>query len=123
MGELLEIERAKTLGRLHALAAEFDGIVEAALGSNSDDEHDPEGATVAFERERAASLRAQAEAHLRDVDRARARVADGTYGTCRSCRLQIVSERLRALPATELCTACAGGYPAPFLAGPSVDGQ
>jgi RNA polymerase-binding transcription factor DksA len=104
---ILETERAKTLGRLRALGAEVESIVTASLDSNSDDEHDPEGATIAFERERASALRAQAQAHLADVDRALARVAAGTYGACRSCRRPIGAERLRALPVTELCIACA----------------
>jgi RNA polymerase-binding transcription factor DksA len=105
---LLEVEREQTLSRLRALGAEFDGIVAASLDTNGDDEHDPEGATIAFERERASALRAHAEAHLDDVDRARARVATGTYGICRSCRRPIAGERLRALPVTELCIRCAG---------------
>ena len=104
---LLEVEREQTLGRLRALAAEFDGIVVASLGANSDDEHDPEGATIAFERERTAALRAQAEAHLDGIDRALARLAEGKYGACRSCGRPIAVERLRAIPVTELCIACA----------------
>jgi RNA polymerase-binding transcription factor DksA len=107
---LLETERAQTISRLNALTAEFDSIVVASLGANGDDEHDPEGATVAFERERTAALRAQTEAYLGDLDRARARVTDGTYGTCRSCRKPIAAERLQVLPATELCVACSARH-------------
>jgi DnaK suppressor protein len=80
-----------------------DGVGDA----NSDDEHDPEGATIAFERQRTSALRAQAEAHLDDVDRARARLAAGSYGICRSCRRPISTERLTALPVTEMCMDCA----------------
>jgi DnaK suppressor protein len=108
---LLESERVQMLDRLRALDAEFEGIVAASLDANGDDEHDPEGATVAFERERTAALRAQVEAHLADVDRALARVAAGQYGFCRSCRRPIATERLTALPVTELCIGCAGDLP------------
>ena len=107
-GELLEIERAAAIGRLEALGTEFDGIVAASVGANSDDEHDPEGATIAFERERTSALRAQAEAHLREIERARSRLAAGEYGTCQLCRRPIGAERLRALPVAEFCTPCAG---------------
>ena len=69
---LLELERERALTRVRALNAEFEGIVAASLDANSDDEHDPEGATIAFERQRAAALRTRAEAHLDEVDRARA---------------------------------------------------
>jgi DnaK suppressor protein len=105
--QILEAERAETLQRLDALADEFNGIVAASMDANADDEHDPEGATIAFERERTAALRAQAVAHLSDLDQARMRVTSGTYGTCNICGQAIDVERLRALPVTESCTACA----------------
>ena len=108
---LLELERGQMLDRLRALDAEFEGIVVASLDANGDDEHDPEGATIAFERERTAALRGQVEAHLVDVDRALARVAAGEYGFCRSCRGPIATERLKALPVAELCISCAGDLP------------
>ena len=86
------------------------------MDANSDDEHDPEGATIAFERERTAALRGQVEAHLGEIDHALERVAAGTYGLCRSCRRPIATERLRALPVTELCIGCASHLPiAPSL--------
>lgn len=106
--QILEAERAETLQRLDALADEFNGIVAASMDANADDEHDPEGATIAFERERTAALRAQAVAHLSDLDQARMRLTSGTYGTCNICGQAIDVERLRALPVTESCTACAG---------------
>jgi DnaK suppressor protein len=105
--KILEAERAETLQRLDALADEFNGIVAASMDANADDEHDPEGATIAFERERTAALRAQAVAHLSDLDQALMRVTSGTYGTCNICGQAIDVERLRALPVTESCTACA----------------
>jgi RNA polymerase-binding transcription factor DksA len=105
--QILEAERAETLQRLDALADEFNGIVAASMDANADDEHDPEGATIAFERERTAALRAQAVAHLSDLDQARMRLTSGTYGTCNICGQAIDVERLRALPVTESCTACA----------------
>jgi DnaK suppressor protein len=108
---VLESERGQILSRLRALAAEFEGIVAASVGTNGDDEHDPEGATIAFERERTAALRRQAEAHLGEIDRALARVAAGEYGFCRSCRRPIATDRLRALPVTELCMGCASNLP------------
>ena len=43
----------------------------------------------------------------REVDRALARLDDGTYGTCIECGEDIALERLEALPATALCFDCA----------------
>jgi RNA polymerase-binding transcription factor DksA len=108
---LLDLEEEQALARMRALNAEFEGIVAASLDANSDDEHDPEGATIAFERERTSALRARAQAHLDEVDRARARAASGTYGICRWCRRPIATERLTALPVTEVCVRCAGMMP------------
>jgi RNA polymerase-binding transcription factor DksA len=116
--EILEVERAQTVKRLGALVDEFNSIVAASMDANSDDEHDPEGATIAFERERTAALRAQAVAHLIDLDQALARVTSGTYGTCIICGHAIDAERLRALPITESCTACAGRPRSPLMSRP-----
>ena len=111
---VLEEERKKTQGRLDALDGEFNEIVAASQDANGDDEHDPEGATVAFERERTAALRARAQAYLGELDQALARLVDGNYGTCRTCGCPIGAERLNALPVTEVCTACAGIRRAPL---------
>ena len=43
-------------GRLAALTGDHAGIVEASRDSNADDEHDPEGATIAFERSQVGTL-------------------------------------------------------------------
>ncbi len=114
---MLELERGQIMVRLRDLTAEIEGIVAASLGANCDDEHDPEGATIAFERERTAALHGQVEAHLGEVDRALARVAAGTYGFCRSCRRPIATERLTSLPATEFCISCASRLPRTHASG------
>ena len=43
---------------------------------------------------------------LRMLDSARARMADGSYGTCTSCGQDIGFERLRANPGAERCIRC-----------------
>jgi len=89
------------------MASEFDEIVAGAAGSNADDEHDPEGATIAFERAQIGALLLEARASLADVDRALARLDDGSYGTCEHCSAPIATERLAARPATRTCIGCA----------------
>jgi len=44
------------MAHIAALTAEFDDIVAATTDGNSDDEHDPEGSTLAFERARVSAL-------------------------------------------------------------------
>ena len=43
---------------------------------------------------------------LRDLEAARTRLADGSYGTCADCGGEIGYERLKANPAAVRCIAC-----------------
>lgn len=43
---------------------------------------------------------------IKEIDDALARLADGSYGECESCGLEIAEERLDALPFTRLCRDC-----------------
>ena len=43
---------------------------------------------------------------LRTLDAARARMEDGSYGTCTNCGQDIAFERLRANPGAERCIRC-----------------
>ena len=96
-------ERRTTAERLEALRREFGQVVEATVDANSDDEHDPEGSTIAYERSQVAALISQAEQHLVDLDAAEARLADGTYGKCVVCGRAIPEERLEARPTATTC--------------------
>ena len=103
----LAAERVATAERLARLEREFIELVESACQSNADDEHDPEGATIAFERQHIAALVSQAREGQAEIDSALARLADGRYGTCERCAQPIGAERLAARPATRTCFACA----------------
>jgi RNA polymerase-binding transcription factor DksA len=105
--ELLDAEREATRLRIAALSADFDEIVTGSAGSNGDDEHDPEGSTIAFERARIDALLSEARASLVDLERAAARLGAGGYGTCERCGGSIGAERLATRPATALCVDCA----------------
>ena len=103
----LQAEREATLARLAQLTLDYDGVVAASRDSNADDEHDPEGATIAFEREQTGALVAQAERHLTEIDAALERVAAGTYGVCERCGGPIAEGRLEARPVARTCITCA----------------
>jgi DnaK suppressor protein len=109
--EILEGERHAALARIRALSVEFDDIVAASADSNNDDEHDPEGPTVAFERVRTATLLDEAKAYLADLDRAEARLAAGTFSACERCGGRIAPDRLAARPVARTCITCATGTP------------
>jgi DnaK suppressor protein len=104
--DLLTTERRTTLARIAALSTEFDDIVAVTEGANADDEHDPEGSTIAFERARVSALLSQARAYLEELEAAESRIAAGTYGACEHCGAAIPPERLEALPTARTCVRC-----------------
>lgn len=103
----LMAERADAVRQLAVLRRERDGIIDAAGHSNSDDEHDPEGATIAFERQHVAALLDQAGRRLDAIDAAIGRLDAGTYGRCEHCGQPIDPARLGARPAAAACLRCA----------------
>jgi DnaK suppressor protein len=99
--------RATTIERAASLASGFKEIVDAASDVATDDEHDPEGHTIAWERQQIAGLLDETKLTLTDIEAAEQRVADGRYGICTICNRDIAAERLDALPATPTCVTCA----------------
>ena len=107
MTDPLEAERAAAEAQIAALTRSFDEVVAASQASNADDEHDPEGATIAFERQQVVALLESARRRLAEVDAALARRAEGRYGVCESCGRPIAAERLAVRPAARTCIDCA----------------
>jgi RNA polymerase-binding transcription factor DksA len=103
----LVAERATAAQDVASMSADLAAVAAAAAGSNLDDEHDPEGSTVAFEREQLAALRLHTHNHLLELDAALLRLRDGSYGRCENCAQAIGDARLEALPAARLCVSCA----------------
>jgi DnaK suppressor protein len=105
--ELLEAERQQALRRLAGLNGDFDEVVAASRDANADDEHDPEGATIAFERSQVAALALQVQDHLAELEAAIERLAANTYGICEKCGQPIAKARLEARPTARTCIECA----------------
>jgi DnaK suppressor protein len=105
----LNTDREETRARIAELDREFTAIVASARDGSAggDDEHDPEGATVAFERQHVAALLAQAREHLAATDAALGKVESGRYEICDICGGPIGAERLAARPASLICVRCA----------------
>jgi RNA polymerase-binding transcription factor DksA len=101
--ELLAAERTSTEERLARLRDDYAGVVDATRDANSDDEHDPEGQTIAYERSQTKALVHQAERHLDEIDAALDRLAVGSYGVCASCGGPIAPGRLEARPTARTC--------------------
>lgn len=111
----LKVEQVRALARLEDLTRELGGIIASTADGSSggDDEHDPEGATVAYERQHVAALLARSHQQLADVNAALRKLDEGRYGFCDQCGLPIGAERLAARPAALTCVRCAARRPRP----------
>lgn len=102
-------QRARTTAQIAALEASLASIVDGTEMANTDDEHDPEGSTIAYERAQVIALLRLARRELDDLDATTARLTDGSILVCESCGGAIPVERLLALPDARTCVGCAGG--------------
>jgi DnaK suppressor protein len=100
-------ELARTEEQATSLSRQFDDIVAAADMSNTDDEHDPEGTTIAFERSQVSALHSQALHDVAALQRALLDLDHKDFGACDDCGGEIGIDRLVALPATRRCVNCA----------------
>jgi RNA polymerase-binding transcription factor DksA len=108
-----DLARQHLEGERERLAHVRDAFDAEHLHDESEDEstselshlaqHPADTGTETFEREKDFSILEQVEAELADVERALARLDDGTYGTCQACGAAIGDERLEAMPATRFC--------------------
>jgi DnaK suppressor protein len=107
IGELkdqLVRERAGLQAQLDELeASTFSANQSEMTGEMGYDEEPADAGTATFEREKDLSL-VNNIVDLRDrIDRAMARMDDGTYGLCDRCGKPIEKLRLKALPYANLC--------------------
>lgn len=101
--DLLLTVEAETLAEIEELEAGISALVDAAQNSNHDDEHDPEGVTIAFERSQSDALRSASTQRLAEVRAALERIENGTYGDCEVCGNSVGWERLTVRPFARTC--------------------
>jgi DnaK suppressor protein len=89
------------------LEAGLAEIKAAAESSNADDEHDPEGTTIAFERQQLSALLDGARRNRAALRSALAELEVGRYGICAHCGREITPARLEARPQARSCIDCA----------------
>lgn len=100
MRTVLDEARTHLVAQVHEL-----GIDGAA---SSVDDNFADSAAVSAELGEQQALAADLQEQLDDVEKALARLDDGTYGTCEVCGVRIGDARLEALPATRFCIDHAG---------------
>ena len=106
----LRAERSTYEEQAASLKAQADQMAqEMEPGDIQFDDESGEGASANVDRERDLALSAQARAAVDEIDRALAKIANGTYGICEGCGQAIPKARLKALPHARLCVACKSG--------------
>lgn len=105
--ERIRLARAEAARLAASLTRQWEGVVEASALTANDDEHDPEGSTIAYEREQVQALRDHVRREIDGLDRAALRLREGAYRTCERCGGPIADARLDARPTARTCIGCA----------------
>jgi DnaK suppressor protein len=99
--------REQTADEVRVLESDLASLFEASRSSNADDEHDPEGSTIAYERAQLTAVLDAARRRITDLDEALGRLDAGGYGICEGCGRPIPAERLAVRPSARTCVGCA----------------
>jgi RNA polymerase-binding transcription factor len=105
--KVVEAEQQRTARQIASLEAVVAVIVESSELVSTDDEHDPEGATIAYERAQASALLRQARADRDALVVTRRQLDLGQQVVCAVCGRDIDFERVAAIPTTSRCVECA----------------
>ena len=104
--DALLAERERTAALIESLSSRLAAVLEATSDAAADDEHDPEGSTLAVERGHLVAQLERSRVRLDEIGAALDRVGAGAYGRCEDCGEPIGAERLEVLPATRQCVRC-----------------
>ena len=101
--QLLDL-RSRVLGAAHDIVV--GDVDDGELSNAGGDQHLADHATEMVDREVDQSLEENAEQISYEIDRALAKIEDGTYGYCARCGQEIPAERLDAVPYATECVSC-----------------
>jgi RNA polymerase-binding protein DksA len=99
--------RARLTGDVSQLADEALRAKEASANQSNMPMHMADVGSENFEQEFTLTLLQKEEDMLGEIDRALARIANGTFGLCEECSTDVLRERLKMLPYTRYCVDCA----------------
>ena len=105
--EIVAAEQDRTARQIASLEAVVAAIIDGSELVSTDDEHDPEGATIAYERAQASALLRQARADRDALVVTRRQLEQGQRVVCAVCGRDIDLEHVAALPTTSRCVVCA----------------
>jgi DnaK suppressor protein len=105
--EGLDADRRATELLVSRLASDIASFQGSRQDTSVDDEHDPEGPTLAFEQSQSAAILGDTRQHLAQIDDALVRIDSGAYGVCVTCGSAIPFARLEVRPYSTQCVSCA----------------
>ena len=103
----LSAEFTAATAAISSSKASLESFLASRRDTEVDDEHDPEGSTLALQFTETTALLNNSRRHLDQAVVALGKIADGSYGTCELCDQQISAARLEARPAAAHCVRCA----------------
>ncbi|MGZ8571475.1 MAG: TraR/DksA family transcriptional regulator [Actinomycetota bacterium] len=102
--ERLLAEQAELQEQLTTIEEQSFAASQSELsGEVSFDEENADAGSFTFERERDLSIENNVRDLMRKIERALARMDEGTYGICSRCGKPIEKARLKVLPYVDLC--------------------
>ena len=104
---IVRVAQQRTARQIASLELIVASIIEGSELTSTDDEHDPEGATIAYERAQVIALLRQAREDCDALVVTRTQLEEGRRPVCTGCRRSIDLERVAALPTTTRCIGCA----------------
>ena len=97
--------RAALINERDRLVAQISALEPGHGGSADFDDNFADSGQVAAEQGENKLLAAQLRGELEEIERAMAKIEDGTYGRCETCGEAIPAPRLEAVPTARFCIA------------------
>ena len=104
--DVLEAEQARLAEELEDLERDSSTSLSDQSGENNYRDHMADQGTATFGKELELSLEGNVRELFELVTRALGRLESGGFGVCVRCSEVIPPERLKAMPAAELCITC-----------------
>ena len=101
--ERLEQERERIRALIANMAEDNEGDQNGTDELATVDQHPADAGSETFEREKDMAILSNLEEQVSEIEKALARVDEGTYGTCEACGKPIGDERLEVVPTARYC--------------------